>query len=298
MTRADSLTGQVIAVISRRTPAFQPRAGEPVTFPGYLHRASSQHGGLSALPPRSPETTAGYPATPPDVDIIEFPPPMWRAAPEPATRPVPAMLPAPTLARPRRSLALAFGITAVVAAAATATAALLAARPHPRPVTPVPISRVASPAPRPSERQAAAALASLLAQSAAARSAVVAAVSDVNSCGPSLAADQQTFLQAAASRQQLLSALSKLPGRSVLPAAMVTDLISAWHATYQADKDYAAWAADESTHGCTPNDSADPNFRASTGPDDQATVAKKAFTSKWNTIARRYGLSTYEWSEL
>jgi IPT/TIG domain len=38
--RAESLAGQVVAVLSRRTPALQPAPGEPVTFPGRIHRIS------------------------------------------------------------------------------------------------------------------------------------------------------------------------------------------------------------------------------------------------------------------
>jgi hypothetical protein len=36
--RADSLAGQVVAVLSRRTPALQPAPGEPGTFPHWIHR--------------------------------------------------------------------------------------------------------------------------------------------------------------------------------------------------------------------------------------------------------------------
>jgi hypothetical protein len=44
MIRADSFVGQVIAVISRRTPAFRPREDEPSTFPGWIfhHQSSSK----------------------------------------------------------------------------------------------------------------------------------------------------------------------------------------------------------------------------------------------------------------
>jgi hypothetical protein len=38
--RAESLVGQVVAVLSRRTPALQPAPGEPMTFPGRIHRIS------------------------------------------------------------------------------------------------------------------------------------------------------------------------------------------------------------------------------------------------------------------
>jgi hypothetical protein len=34
------------------------------------------------------------------------------------------------------------------------------------------------------------------------------------------------------------------------------------------------------------------------GPDNQATIDKKAFVSAWNPVATRYGLSTYQWNQL
>lgn len=70
--RADSLIGQVIAVISRRTPAFQPGPGEPYTFPGRVRQLSSAHATAATLTPRP-----GGNGVEPDEDILEFPPPGW-----------------------------------------------------------------------------------------------------------------------------------------------------------------------------------------------------------------------------
>jgi hypothetical protein len=150
----------------------------------------------------------------------------------------------------------------------------------------------------PSEQAAAQNLASLLARSTTDRSAVTGAVTDVNKCGPNLSADASTFRQAASSRQRLLGQLAQLPGRSALPAHLLQDLTGAWQASQQADKDFAAWASDENTNGCTPNDSADANFQAANGPDNQATADKQAFVSEWNPIASRYGLPAYQWNEI
>jgi hypothetical protein len=151
----------------------------------------------------------------------------------------------------------------------------------------------------PSEQTAAQAVAQLLTNSASDRSAIVAAVSDVNACGSDLSQDVQTFQQAASSRQQLLSQLGSISGVSDLPAQMVQDLSGAWQASEQADQDFAAWASDENSgSGCTPNDSANGSFQAATEPDNEATADKKNFVSLWNPIANQYGLATYQWNQL
>jgi hypothetical protein len=149
----------------------------------------------------------------------------------------------------------------------------------------------------PSEQSAAQALAQLLASSVSDRSAVVNAVSDVNACGD-VSQDEQTFQQAASSRQQLIGQLSSLSGASTLPAQMLQDLTAAWQASVQADQDFAAWASDENSGGCTPDGSGDSNFHAATGPDNEATTDKMAFVSLWNPIASQYELTTYAWNQL
>jgi len=141
-------------------------------------------------------------------------------------------------------------------------------------------------------------LAELLAQSATDRSAIVDAVSDVSRCGPSLTQDAATFRQAASSRQQLLTKLAGLRDSPALPARLIQDLTTAWQASYQADRDYAGWAGDEKSDGCTANDTSDANYQAATGPDEAATAGKKAFVSLWNPIAGQYGLPAYQWNEL
>ena len=150
----------------------------------------------------------------------------------------------------------------------------------------------------PPQQQAAKALAALLAQSVTDRSAITGSVSDVNQCGPALSQDAQTFDTAATSRQNLLSQLAGLPGRTALPASMLQDLTRAWQASASADQDLSQWAQDESSGACTPNDHADPHFQAAVGPDHQATSAKQAFVSQWNPIAAQYGLANYQWDQL
>ena len=143
-------------------------------------------------------------------------------------------------------------------------------------------------------RQAAVRLSGLLAQSVTDRAAVIDAAADVRGCGPSLRQDARTFASAASSRQRLLSRLGSLPGRSLLPAAMLPDLTGAWQASAQVDTDLAQWAEGKIAHGCHGNSRSDARLRASYVPEGQATAGKQAFASLWNPVARRYGLTTYQ----
>jgi hypothetical protein len=143
-------------------------------------------------------------------------------------------------------------------------------------------------------RQAAVRLSGLLAQSVTDRAAVTGAAEDVRGCGPSLRQDAGTFARAASSRQHLLSLLASLPGRPLLPAAMLQDLTSAWQASAQVDTDLVRWTQDNIARGCHHNSRSDASLRASYIPEGQATVGKQAFATLWNPIARQYGLTTYQ----
>ena len=149
-----------------------------------------------------------------------------------------------------------------------------------------------------SEQQAAESLASLLAQSVADRTAVDHAYDDVRSCGPDLGTDAQVFQNAAASRQQLTSQLADLPSRPALPPQMLQELSGAWQASAAADSDYAQWSLDEGDGTCVPDDTADPNFQAASGPSEQAVQDKLAFTRLWNQLADSYGLTRYGQGQL
>ncbi len=148
------------------------------------------------------------------------------------------------------------------------------------------------------QQQAATNLAGMLAQSVSDRTAIVEAVSDVNSCGPNLNQDPQVFESAADSRRTLLADLASLDGRSALSAAMLQDLANAWTASIAADQDFAEWANDEINDGCTPDDSSDPGYQAATTPDNDATYYKQAFAALWDPIAAQYGLIAYQWNQL
>lgn len=160
-----------------------------------------------------------------------------------------------------------------------------------------PSSAAATPS-SPSAQQAAASLAGLLTQSVTDRSSTVNAVNNVGACGPSLSQDPQVLESAAAARQRLLSQLASLSGRSALSGQMLQALTGAWLASVTADRDFAQWAQDELSKGCTQNDQADPNFQAAATPDARATTDKKAFVNLWDPIAAQYGLTTYLWNQL
>jgi zinc-ribbon domain len=148
------------------------------------------------------------------------------------------------------------------------------------------------------EGQAAQNLSVLLARSADDRTSIVNAVNDVSQCGPDLGQDSQVFQSAAASRQGLLSQLASLLGRSALSAPMIQDLTGAWQASAEADQDFAQWAQDEASQGCTADDRSDQNYQAADAPDNEATADKEAFVGLWNPIATSYGLPTYQWEQL
>jgi hypothetical protein len=194
------------------------------------------------------------------------------------------------------------GLATFLVAAGVTAAVMLIAHPLQRGAAPAhsapPTGTPSSSAAQTAQAQAAQGLAALLAQSVTDRSSIVAAANDVSQCGPNLHQDPQTFQSAVTSRQNLLSQLASLPGRSALPATMLADLTSAWQNSIKADQDYARWAQDEISKGCTANNESDPNAQAAAGPDAQATTDKQAFVSGWNPIAARYGLSTYQWNQL
>src|SRR5579875_3180759 len=190
-------------------------------------------------------------------------------------------------------------VPVIVAAALVAiVAALVVARARSGSTAASGAAGIRPPASSQAARQAAVRLSGLLAQSVTDRAAVIDAVADVRGCGPSLGRDARTFARAAGSRKRLLSLLGSLPGRSLLPAAMLQDLAGAWQASAQADTDLAGWAHDEIARGCHRDSRSDAGLRASYVPDGRATAGKRAFVRLWNPVARRYGLTTYQWNQL
>ena len=232
----------------------------------------------------------------------QYQPPATPAVPG-RVRPGPAGLPpGRPPGRPRRLRSVLVGLVTFLAAGGITAAAMLIAHPLHRGAASSPggtASAPASPAAQPQQETAAQGLAGLLAQSVMDRSSIVAAVNDVSQCGPNLRQDPQTLDSAVTSRQALLTRLARLPGRSALPAPMLAALTSAWQNSIKADQDFAQWAQDQISNGCTAgNQSSDPHAQAAAGPDAQATTAKQSFVAQWNPIATRYGLPGYQWNQL
>jgi zinc-ribbon domain len=297
--------GQPVPLQAPQEPQEPQDDPVPPTSPAWPSKSSYRPAGV---------TQPSKPSPPPPPD--EFPPPPGQfPAPADQFPPPPGQYPPPPSQSPsRRSLViLALLLSAVIAAAviffvlrpshpaqpgAGATPTSAGDQRSVGATTAAPSATPASSSAGISEQQAATNLAGLLKRSVADRSTITAAVTDVGQCGPSLNQDPQTFQRAAASRQQLLGQLSSLAGRSVLPAALLQSLTSAWQASAAADKDLGQWAQDELSNGCTQNDQADVNFKAAVGPDGQATTEKKAFVTQWNSIASKYGLTPYQWNQL
>ena len=160
------------------------------------------------------------------------------------------------------------------------------------------LSSAASSPAVPPRRQAAQALAALLAQSGTDRAAVTQAVTAVADCSPGLSQDETTFSTAASSHQALLGKLAALPDRSALPASMLQDLTTAWQASGEADQDFANWTQDEISQGCSTSYQSHASYQAAKVPDNQATTYKKAFAALWTAIANEYGLPRYQYNQI
>jgi hypothetical protein len=145
------------------------------------------------------------------------------------------------------------------------------------------------------EHQAATSLAGLLSQSSSDRSAINDAYNDAYGCGRNLSADQQTFEQAASNRQYLLGQLGSLRDAGKLPAQMLAYLTEAWQASLSVDDDYAQWAGDEKSSGCTLQDA---GYAAAETPNEEATTYKNTFVSQWDAIAAQYSLPQYNGSQI
>jgi hypothetical protein len=146
------------------------------------------------------------------------------------------------------------------------------------------------------QQQAATGLAGLLSQSGTDHADVNTAVTNVEGC-KGLTADAQTLTKAAVNRGSLLSKLGQLPGRSALPATMVSDLTTGWQASATVDADLAKWATAEAGH-CKKNDFKNPAYAASLPFDSKATNGKTAFVKQWNGLARKYSLAVYQPSQI
>ncbi|MGI5376229.1 hypothetical protein ACQEV2_18620 [Streptomyces sp. CA-251387] len=161
--------------------------------------------------------------------------------------------------------------------------------------------RSSSPSADPAEQQAVA-LDKLLADSGDSRTAVINAVAAVKSCG-NLAQAAQDLRGAAKQRNQLVSDLSKL-SVDQLPnhTELTTALTKAWQASASADNHYAAWAdqvAGNKKKLCK-GGQARATGQTQAGNRDSGTASqqKKTAAQLWNTIAKKYGLTERQPTQL
>ncbi|GGQ93929.1 hypothetical protein [Streptomyces flaveolus] len=149
-------------------------------------------------------------------------------------------------------------------------------------------------------RQQAVELDKLLAQSGSSRTTVINAVADVKSCDnlPQAAKDLR---EAAKQRTGLVTSLSrlsvdKLPGHAELTAA----LTEAWQASASADNHYAAWADQTAgKKGCKKGKArSTAETQAGNRASGTASAEKAKAADLWNTIAKQYGLTEREPTQL
>src|SRR5579875_319426 len=284
----------------RKSPSWDSwYAPPPPSSPPSGPPAASQPASPGGTRPQ-PTPPAGVPSPPagPYATQPNGPGPASRG--DPPTAILGDLRPAPSSGAPQRSRRLLVpAITAAALVTAVTGAVVLWAHPGGTAASGTAATGTTpSASSQATRRQAAVRLSGLLAQSVTDRAAVIDAVVDVRSCGPSLHQDVRIFTRAASSRRYLLSRLGSLPGRSLLPAAMLHDLAGAWQASAEADTDLARWAAGKIARGCHRNGGSDASLRASYVFDSRATTEKQAFTSLWNPVARQYGLTTYQWYHL
>jgi hypothetical protein len=149
-------------------------------------------------------------------------------------------------------------------------------------------------------RQQAVELDKLLAHSGNSRTTVINAVADVKSCD-NLAQAAKDLREAAKQRTGLVTSLSglsvdKLPRHTELTTA----LTKAWQASASADNHYAAWADQTAKKGGCKKGKARSTGQSQAGNRASGTASKQKAEAAalWNTIARQYGLTEREPTQL
>ncbi|MGX1886079.1 hypothetical protein [Streptomyces sp. NPDC055287] len=140
----------------------------------------------------------------------------------------------------------------------------------------------------------------LLADSNDSRASVISAVQSIGSCKnlPKAASDLRA---AAKQRNELVTrlkglAVDKLPKHTELSASLTT----AWQASAAADNHYAAWADQVGAKkGCKKGQARPtPQQQAGNRESGKASQAKKEAVGMWNDIAKRYGLTERDATQL
>jgi serine/threonine-protein kinase len=183
------------------------------------------------------------------------------------------------------AVALSGGSAPAHSAAATPTSA--ASSPSPSLSSPSAASSPSAPVTAPEQ---AAALGALLTSSAATRTALHNAVTQVGGCThlPGAVGQLQAVVNRRAGQYDRASALSAaaLPGG----AQVKSKLLAALGSSLTADRDYLSWARQQLTGGCTPT-SQSSAYNAAFSASRRADAAKEAFVQVWNPVAARYGIA-------
>ncbi|WP_228974137.1 hypothetical protein [Streptomyces sp. DH12] len=165
--------------------------------------------------------------------------------------------------------------------------------------SPTPERTTAAPAADPVKTQAEG-LDKLLADSNDSRAAVIRSVENIKRCQKldEAAADLR---EAAGQRRELVTRLGgtpidKLPDHAALASALTT----AWQASAKADDHYAAWAEQvKKPKNCKDGKARNTGSTASAaGASSEATIAKRKAAGLWNGIARTYGLTERQPTQL
>ncbi|MGW2637483.1 hypothetical protein [Streptomyces sp. NPDC001348] len=149
-------------------------------------------------------------------------------------------------------------------------------------------------------RQQAVALDKLLADSGNSRSSVINAVGDVRACN-NLDGAASDLRDAARQRSGLVTSLSKLPVDKLPNHAELTSaLTKAWQASASADSHYAAWADQVSGRkGCKKGQARSTGQTlAGNRASGTASTQKVKAAALWNAIAKRYGLTQRQPTQL
>ncbi|WP_225834105.1 hypothetical protein [Streptomyces sp. NK08204] len=167
------------------------------------------------------------------------------------------------------------------------------------PAASVPAQDSASPSADPA-RQQAVALDELLSDSGSSRASVIKAVSDVRQCD-NLDDAASSLREAAKQRNQLVTRLGKLSVDKLPSSAeLTTALTKAWQASASADSHYAQWADQTGGHrGCRHGHARiTSQTQAGNRQSGVASEQKVKAAALWNTIAKKYGLTQRQPTQL
>jgi hypothetical protein len=134
------------------------------------------------------------------------------------------------------------------------------------------------------------------------RQAVATAVDDASACGQrsGLDADAAALRQAADDRRALVSevqnlAVNQIPGAD----AVVRTTVAALQSSADADEDLARWVDMLQSGTCRPaGATAGPQYQTAMASGRRADRDKQALVAAWNPVAGRYGLPTYQETDL